>query len=270
MLSAAVASCHQQKLSQTKQCSPMPICLCYFDRSSLAQEPAWLPAAKLPSIMFGGAPGPFLGFPAWEPPAVHGWMVPDPAINHWLDSMSESTKTNLERCPAELRAKVTASVYTRSHSPQAPVNPEAYLNGAIHREMREGAGKMVGAPSHSNLASPYSGGPPRSQPTCGYVPAPALGRPPASPQQQGARVPRPPWVEEAWALRSSERPFFRFLARVLPRRALQDLPSPPGAAHHVQLFVRGVRRVEAKVVDPQLRHLNGPGMGSSGRRHPTG
>ena len=202
-----------------------------IDRSSLAQEPARLPAAKLPS-MFGGAPGQILGFSAWEPPAVHGWMVQDPAINNWLDSMSDSTKTNLERCPAELRAKVTASVYTRSHSSSAPQNPEAYLNGAIHREMREGAGKIVGAPTHSNLASPYSGGPPRSQPTCGYVPAPALGRLPASPQQQGARVPRPLWVEEAWALRSSERQFFRFLARVLPRNTLDKIADLPGQLQH--------------------------------------
>ena len=142
--------------------------------------------------------------------------------------MSESTKANLERCPADLRAKVTASVYTRSHSPKAPQDPEAYLNGAIHKEMREGAGKMVGAPSHSNLASPYSGGPPRSQPTCGYVPAPALGRPPASPQQQAARVPRPPWVEEAWAMRSSERAFFRFLARALPHGTLDKIADLPG------------------------------------------
>ena len=159
---------------------------------------------------------------------VHGWMVPDPAINNWLDSMSDSTKTNLERCPAELRAKVTASVYTRTHSTLAPQNPEAYLNGAIHREMREGAGKIVGAPNHGNLASPYSGGPPRSQPSCGYVPAPALGRPPASPQQQAARVPRPSWVEEAWALRTSERLFFRFLARNLPQGTLEKVAELPG------------------------------------------
>ena len=59
--------------------------------------------------------------------------------------MSESTKTNLERCPVELRAKVTASVYTRSLT-NTLLNPEAYLNGAIHREMREGQGKMVAAP----------------------------------------------------------------------------------------------------------------------------
>ena len=141
--------------------------------------------------------------------------------------MSESTKANLERCPADLRAKVTASVYTRSLAGSL-LNPEAYLNGAIIREMREGQSKMVVAPSHGHQASPYSGGPPRSQPTCGYVPAPALGRPVASPQQQVARVPRPPWVEEAWALRSSERSFFRFLARVLPHGTLEKIAELPG------------------------------------------
>ena len=201
-----------------------------IDRSSLAQEPARLPAAKLPS-MFGGAPGQLLGFSAWEPPAVQPWMVQDPAINHWLDAMSDSTKRNLEGCPAELRSKVTASVYTRSLT-NTLQNPEAYLNGAIFREMREGQGKMVVAPSQGHQASPYSGGPPRSQPTCGYVQAPALGRPPASAHQQCARVPRPPWVEEAWALRSSERQFFRFLARVLPHNTLDKIADLPGQLQH--------------------------------------
>ncbi len=79
---------------------------------------------------------------------VHGWMVQDPAINNWLDSISDSTKTNLERCPAKLRAKVTASMYTRSHSSSAPQNPEAYLtvgHRAVGSKSEPGSGPRMGS-----------------------------------------------------------------------------------------------------------------------------
>jgi hypothetical protein len=146
MLSTAFARCLLQKLSQelpvsgTRQDGNAQHCV----RSSLAQELARLTAAKL-LRMFGGGPGQLLGFPAWEPPAVQPWTVQDPAINHWLDSMSDSTKTNLERCPPELRAKVTASVYTRSLS-NTLVNPEAYLNGALHAKCGRAKASLLWRP----------------------------------------------------------------------------------------------------------------------------
>ena len=100
-----------------------------FVRSSLAQGLLRRPGARLPSMFGGLAGGP--GSVTWGAPAMQEWMVTDPAINQWLAQFSESTKQNLTRTPFDLRCKVSASVYSRTLSPNAPQNAEAYLNGAL-------------------------------------------------------------------------------------------------------------------------------------------
>ena len=181
--------------------------------------------------MFGAVPT-IPGTPAWGPASSQPWMVQDPTVNQWLDVIcSVGTKRKLENLEADLRAKVCASVYTRCLN-NPPMNPEAYLNGAINQELRNNFGPAHHAvdPSKAHLG-PY---------------APQQGRPPASPQQAPSHVqsrpsapgqavsrpPRPGWVEEAFALRGNTREFMRFLSRHLPAGALEKISTLPGQLQH--------------------------------------
>lgn len=186
------------------------------------------PAPEMAAAAMTGVPLPLQARGMMEP-----WMVADDTINAWLSEMNLPTKQKLTSMTAEQRGRVVLGCYHK-YLAGALQNPEAYLCGAINRELTGCFGPMKSAGTASTR-SPYQGGA-YAPPQTSACPAPTTcSRPPASPQQ-GA-PPRPSWVVQAWELHARPKELFRFLGRFLPTGTLSLIADLPGNIQYNMLLM---------------------------------